>query len=161
MRALRFARHTALISIAACLTSAPVALLAQAPAVAGKWIADFELGMRNDNGVITSMGTGKARVTLTAKGDSVFGSWQIIEPAERASMPARALKGVYANGSLTLETEPTESRVRLNDEERTLKMITRYAIKVEGDSMSGTSQPVDLSGSIEPPTRPFKAVREK
>lgn len=160
MRALRLARRTALLTITACLTASPAALSAQAP-VAGKWIADFDLGMRNVDGVITSTGTGKARVTLTPKGDSVFGTWQIIEPAERASTPARALKGVYANGTLKLETDPTENRVRLNDEERTLRMITRYEIKVDGDNMSGTSQPVDLTGSIEPPSRPFKAVREK
>ena len=148
----------------AAVTAAMLALAstvhAQAP-VAGNWIAEFELGMRNENGVITSMGTGKARVALTLKGDSVFGTWQNLEPAETANAPARALKGVLANGVLKLESDVEERRVRRNDEETSLKMITRYEVKLEGDVMTGTSQNVALGGEFSPPARPFKATREK
>ena len=74
--------------------------------------------MRNQNGVVTSTGTGHARLTLEAKGDSVFGTWLILNPAPPAGAPAsRTLKGVFINGVLKLESEPSERRIVLNDEE--------------------------------------------
>jgi hypothetical protein len=160
MRAISLARHVLVATVSAALLSFPAALHSQATAE-GKWIADFDLGMRNVDGVVSSTGTGKARVTLTLKGDSAFATWQTIEPAPPASTPPRALKGTYTNGVLKLETEASERRVRINDEDRVMRMLTRYEIRIEGDVMTGTVQPIDLGGQIEPPTRPFKAVREK
>ncbi len=142
------------------LLLAGTTLGAQSP-VSGKWAADFELGMRNVDGVVTSTGTGHARLTLEAKGDSVFGTWLILDPAPPAGAPSsRALKGVFANGVLKLETEPSERRIVMNDEEKRLKMITRYELKLEGDALVGTQRQVALGGEIEPPARPFKANRE-
>ena len=155
--------HTIRLAITALLLTTAGSLEAQAP-VAGKWIADFELGMRNENGVVTATGIGKARVLLQLKGDSVFGTWETIEPAPPAGMAARPLKGVFANGTLTLQTEPSERRINLNGEERRINMFTRYEVKVEGDAMTGTAQQVALGGEMAemaPPPRPFKAVREK
>ena len=152
--------HTIRLAVTALLLTTAASLDAQAP-VAGKWIADFELGMRNENGTVTSTGTGKARVSLQLKGDSVFGTWETIEPASPAGAVTRPLKGVFANGTLKLETEPSERRIMLNGEEKRITMFTRYEVKVDGDAMTGTAQQIGLSGDMAPPPRPFKAVREK
>jgi hypothetical protein len=130
-------------------------------AVAGKWTAEFELGMRNENGVVSSTGSGKARITLDVQGDSVIGTWVTLEPANMAAAPARPLRGVFANGVLRLQTEPTERRIMLNDNAMNLKMITRYELKLDGDTLTGTTQQVALGGEVDPPARPFKALREK
>ena len=154
------------LAIAAALAAAVLAPLpslgAQSP-VAGTWVAEFELGMRNENGVVTTMGTGKARVALAVRGDSVFGTWLVVEPAgPAANAQPRALRGVFANGVLKLESEPSERRLRVNDEERVVKMLTRYEAKLEGNVLNGTSQNVATtdSGMEPPPARPFKAVKQ-
>ena len=153
-------RHPIRLAAFAALFASAGSVQAQSP-VAGKWIAEFELGMRNVNGEVTSSGTGKARVSLQLKGDSVFGTWEAIEPAAPAGAVARPLKGVYAGGVLTLETEPSERRIMMNDTEQRIRMITRYEVKIDGDAMTGTAQQVAPGGEITPPARPFKAVREK
>lgn len=153
--------HSVRVAAAVALFAAATSLQAQSP-VAGKWAADFELGMRNVNGEMTSMGTGHARITLELKGDSVVGTWQVLDPAPANGAPAtRPLKGVFANGMLKLETEPAVRRVVLNDEEKQIRMVTRYELKLDGDVLAGTAQQVALGGEIEPPSRPFKATREK
>ena len=148
-------------ALAAVLFAPVPSLGAQNPA-AGTWIAEFELGMRNEGGVITSMGTGKARVALEARGDSVFGTWLVVEPAPRGANAApRALRGVFANGVLKLESEPSERRLRVNDEDRVVRMLTRYEAKLEGHSLTGTSQNGPVDGGLEtPPARPFKALKQ-
>lgn len=150
--------HT--LALAALLLAA--APLSAQPAVAGKWAADFELGMRNIDGVVTSTGTGRARLTLEPKGDSVFGTWLVLEPAPTNGPASRALKGTFANGVLTLETEPIDRRLRINDEEKIVQMRTRYELKLEGDALVGTTRYVSSSADMDgPPPRPFKATREK
>ncbi len=151
--------HTFALAAALSLTAAS---LSAQPAVAGKWAADFELGMRNIDGVVSSMGTGKARLTLEPKGDSVFGTWLVLEPAPTNGPASRALKGVFANGVLTLETDPIERRLRVNDEEKIVHMRTRYELKLEGDALVGITRYIALAGEMDgPPARPFKATREK
>lgn len=144
----------------------PASLSVQ-PSVAGRWVAEFELGVRNDNGVITSTGNGKARIALTTKGDSVFGTWTFLEPAESAAQPARALKGTYTKGTLLLDTEPRSQRIRINEQESMLRTITRYELElVAGDTLAGTQRIVaigdqSLDASLVPPPRPFRATRDR
>jgi hypothetical protein len=153
-------QHAIRLAATALLLSAASTLQAQS-VVAGKWIAEFELGMRNVDGEITSMGTGKARMELQLKGDSVFGTWVTLEPAPPAGTASRALRGVFANGVLRLESDPVERRVMMNDTEQRIRMLTRYEVKIEGDAMTGTSQNVAPGGEVDAPHRPFKATREK
>jgi len=148
------------LALVAAMLSTSTALHAQNTA-AGKWIAEFEVGMRNVNGEVSSTGTGRARMTLELRGDSVFGTWEVLDPAPPAGAATRPLKGTIANGVLKLETEVAERRIMMNETEQRIKMVTRYELTIQGDSISGTVRQVALGGEIEPPSRPFKAVREK
>lgn len=151
--------RTRITALAASLLLAAAPLSAQS-AVAGKWATEFELGLRNIDGVVSSMGTGRARITLEVKGDSVFGTWLVLDPAPTNGPASRALKGVFANGTLTLETDLIDRRLIVNDEEKIVQMRTRYELKLEGESLVGTIRNVSSSGGMEPPPRPFKATRE-
>lgn len=71
--------------LSASLFLAAAPLFAQS-AVAGKWAAEYALGMRNIEGVVLSMGTDRARITLEVKGDSVFGTWLLFDPIDRRLM---------------------------------------------------------------------------
>lgn len=157
-------RRLAVVAALAAVVFAPLPSLGAQSPVAGTWIAEFELGMRNEGGVVTSMGTGKARVALQARGDSVFGTWLVVEPAgPAANAQPRALKGVFTNGVLKLESDPSERRLRMDDEERIVKMVTRYEAKLEGNALVGTSLNVPMTdtGMEPPPARPFKAIRQQ
>jgi len=68
---------------------------------------------------------------------------------------------VFAHGTLTLETDPIDRRLMVNGEAKIVQMRTRYELKLEGESLVGTTRYVSSSGGTEPPARPFKAVRDK
>jgi hypothetical protein len=128
---------------------------------AGTWSTEFDIGIRNENGVETSMGKRAATMTLTLKGDSVFGSWQV---APDSSGPAPApikLSGVRAGTKVTLRAEPVERTVRMNDEESRVKMVTTYSLELRGDTLDGSSRVSALDGSFESNDRPFSARRAK
>ncbi len=128
---------------------------------AGTWNTEFDIGIRNQNGVETSMGKRAATMTLTLKGDSVYGSWQV---APDSSGPAPApikLSGIRAGTKVTLRAEPVERTVRMNDDEQRVKMVTSYNLEFRGDALDGTSKVSALDGSFESNDRPFSAKRAK
>ena len=76
------------------------------------------------------MGKRAATMTLTLKGDSVYGSWQV---APDSSGPAPApvkLSGVRTGTRVALRAEPVERTVRMNDDEQRVKMVTTYALEL-------------------------------
>ena len=150
---------------AAVATLAFLAILHQ-PASAqgeliGAWRTEFDIGIRSENGVETSMGKRQATMTLTLKGDSVFGTWQVIVPEGGKAPPALRLSGTRTGGKVTLQSEPVERTVRMNDEEQQVKMITGYVFELSGDELRGTTRTWSADHAFDPPDRPFAATRVK
>jgi hypothetical protein len=127
--------------------------------VAGKWSTEFDIGIRNENGVETSMGTRAATMTLSVKGDSVFGTWQAAADSTGKLPAAIHLSGTTGGSKARLRSEPVERTVRMNDEEQKVKMFTTYVLAVDGDKIDGTSTVAALDGSFEANPRPFSAKR--
>jgi hypothetical protein len=128
---------------------------------AGRWTTEFDTGIRNENGVETSMGKRQATLTLTVQGDSVLGSW-LAAPADGAPSPVPIkLKGTVSGARVVLESEPVERTVRINDDEQKVRMVTSYAFEVRGDSLVGTTRVSALDHSFDSPDHPFLAKRLK
>ncbi|MEP6692506.1 MAG: hypothetical protein ABJD07_15205 [Gemmatimonadaceae bacterium] len=138
------------------LSSAPL----RAQGAAGTWIAEFDRGMRNENGVVTSLGKVRARLVLEPRGDSLVGMLTVFEPAENAP-PPRPIRGLMTKGALRLEAAPVDAVIRENDEERHVPMKTVYDLTVSADALTGTQHSASLDGAIDGQPRPFSATREK
>jgi len=129
--------------------------------IAGNWVMEFDTGIRNVNGVEESLGKRQARLVLAVQGDSITGTWQpLADSAGRLGAKVR-LHGKLAAGKATLETEPVARTVRINDDEREVKVVTSYAFAIRGDALDGTMTNRALDGSFEGNPRPFLAKREK
>lgn len=128
---------------------------------AGRWSTEFDTGIRNENGVETSMGKRQATMTLTVTGDSVIGSW-LAAPVDGApaSAPVK-LRGTVRGTHVLLEAEPIERTVRINDDEQRVRMVSSYSFEVRGDSLVGTTHVSALDHSFDSPDRPFVAKRVK
>ena len=152
-------RQTALVATLVCGIAASAA--AQGSGLSGKWITEFERGMRNNNGAMATTGEkAKARLTLVQVGDSVTGTWELISPLPpNGGPPPRQLRGTIAGGTVSLVTEGMV-RVNRNGEVSELKMKTTYAFTSKGDELSGTMQ-VNVEEDGDLPVRPFSAWREK
>jgi hypothetical protein len=129
--------------------------------IAGTWLTEFDTGIRNENGVETSMGKRAATMTLTLKGDSLFGSWQVAADSTGPAPAPIRLSGVRLGTRAILRTEPVERTLRMNDDEQRVKMVTTYTFELSGDSLEGTSRLSALDGSFESGDRPFSAKRAK
>jgi hypothetical protein len=128
---------------------------------AGRWTTEFDTGIRNENGVETSMGKRQATMTLTVTVDSVTGSW-LVAPVDGAPAPAPIkLKGTVRGTHVLLESEPIERTVRINDDEQRVRMASSYTFEVRGDSLVGTTRVSALDHSFDSPDRPFVAKRLK
>lgn len=127
--------------------------------LAGRWTTEFDIGIRNENGVETSMGKRQATLTLTLKGDSVIGTW-LAAPADGASTSApMKLKGTVSGSHVILEAEPVERTVRINDDEQRVRMVTSYSFEIHGDSLIGTTRVSAPDHSFDSPDRRFVAKR--
>ena len=147
------------MAVLAMAAAAHQSALAQA-SVAGKWVTEFDIGIRNENGVETSMGKRQATITLTLKGDSVSGTWQAA--AVEGSTPAPvSLKGTIAGGKVKLQSDPVEHTVRMNDDEQQVKIVSYYTFELHGDLLSGTTRNSSVDGSFNGPDREFSAKRSK
>jgi hypothetical protein len=127
--------------------------------VAGTWLTEFPLRLRNINGVVSSDGTGHARISLTIKGDSVIGTWQVTDGD--VAPPARMLRGTLSNGKARVESEPSEATLRGPDGEQKVLMKTVYEFTAKGDALDGTQTVEAVDGSHTGPARPFSAKRDK
>jgi hypothetical protein len=129
--------------------------------VAGRWSTEFDTGIRNENGVETSMGKREATFVLAVTGDSVTGTWQ---PKGDANGPAPAvvhLTGKRSGAKIELASEPVERTVSINGDEQRVRMVTTYSFEVHGDLLEGTTRTRALDGTFEGTERPFSAQRAK
>jgi len=152
----RYAWSAALLLLAMLVTR----IHAQA-SVAGTWLTEFDIGIRNENGVETSMGKRQATITLTLKGDSVLGSWQVLPDSSGKAPAPIKLRGIRSSTKVTLQADPVERTVRMNDDEQRLQMTSTYAFDLRGDELVGTTRNIFSDHSFDGPERSFSAKRAK
>lgn len=141
---------------------AAIALLAAAPLSAqslnGTWFTEFERQIRNQDGEVTAGEKTKAKITLQQKGDSVFGTFEIVPAAGQPAAPARQLRGSVKGGKGTIVSE-FEARRNINGDEETVKLVTTYNFTITENKLEGTT--TTKAPDMEIPPRPFSAWREK
>ena len=141
---------------------AAAALLAAAPlsaqSINGTWFTEFERQIRNHDGVVSSGEKTRAKITLEQKGDSLFGSFEVVPAAGQPAAPARPLRGVVKAGKGTLVSE-FDARRNINGEESVVKITVVYDFAIAADKLEGTS--TTKSPDMDMPPRPFSAWREK
>lgn len=126
---------------------------AEAQSVAGKWTAEYPTRIRMGNGEPSAEQVGTALLTLEAKGDSLFGTWEAQNTP--APVPPRKVKGTFKDGRINLVAEPTEARIRKGgdpaDESR-IMMVTYYEGSVKDGAIEGMmhSESDDLSIKSQP-----------
>lgn len=147
------------ITAASLLTLAASSLDAQG--VSGRWLAEFDRTLRAENGGVTSSDKAKARMVLEQRGDSVTGTFQVVDPPvgrDGRATAVRPLRGTISGNKLSLQTE-AEARRNVNGEESVHKVTVLYDLLLDGDTLEGTT--FAKSAAMETPPRPFSARREK
>ncbi len=150
-------RPTVFAILAGFAASVPGPVAAQS-GLAGRWVTEFDVGIRNVNGVETSEGKRQARITLEVSGDAITGSWQALGAGPTAT---RHLSGTSVHGEVTLLADSVEAVLRDGDGERHVSMIPKYLFTQHGDSLIGTLQTASRDGLFGGPPRRFVATREK
>ena len=143
-------------SIAVFGLALAVAAPAQAQAIEGAWITEFDRMMRNEGGTVSTGDKTRAKMSLQRKGDSVTGTWEVISPSSTPAV-ARQLRGTIAGNKVSLTTQ-FEARVNLNGEESARKITVVYDLTLNGDKLEGTMTNKGPNGDM--PARPFSAWRE-
>ncbi len=149
-------RALAITSVFAAVAS-PLA----AQGINGNWIAEFDRTVRSENGDVTTADKGKARLVLNQKGDSVIGTFQVVDPPvgpDGRATTVRPLRGTISGNKVSLQTE-AEARRSMNGEESVHKTTVIYDLILEADKLDGTM--VAKSANMTMPARPFSARREK
>ena len=130
-----------------------------AQGVTGRWITEIERMVRNENGNVSTGDKAKARLVLEQRGDSVIGTWELVDtaasPGGRAAAP-RQLRGTISSNKVSLSTQ-VEARRNINGEESVQTMTIVYDFTVDGDKLQGTTTAKAPEMQI---TRPFSAWRE-
>ena len=144
-----------LLSLAALslLTAAPLS----AQGIAGNWITEFDRMVRNEGGTVSSGEKTRAKMSLVQKGDSVTGTWEVVDNLPNRTATPRQLKGTITGNKLQLSAEFTAT-VNRNGEVEERKMTMLYDLTLNGDKLEGTMQ--NRSGDMETPARPFSAWRD-
>jgi hypothetical protein len=131
-----------------------------AQGVTGRWITEFDRMVRNENGNVSTGEKVRARLVLEQRGDSVTGTWELLDAAASAGgRPAapRQLRGTISGNKVSLSTQ-VEARRNINGEESVRTMTILYDFTVDGDKLQGTT--TAKSSDMEMPARPFSAWRE-
>jgi hypothetical protein len=126
-----------------------------AQGVAGTYLVEYPARIQNTNGE-DNVQMGKARLTLQVKGDSVVGTWLVLD---RPNAQPREVRGTLQGGTAKFSLQ-TEGRINQNGEERTIRMTTEFTATVSGDKVEGTMQLRSGEGMTQP-ERKFSGVREK
>jgi hypothetical protein len=148
-----------MLTIASVLAAVASPLAAQG--INGNWIAEFHRSVRSENGDVTTGDKAKARLVLQQKGDSVTGTFQVVDgPAgPGGSAPTvREVRGTIAGNKVSLQTE-AEARRSMNGEESVHKVTVIYDLILDADKLDGTM--IAKSANMTMPARPFSARREK
>ena len=128
---------------------------ALAQGVAGTYVVEYPARIQNTNGE-ENVQMGKARLTLEVKGDSVVGTWLVLD---RPDARPREVRGTLQRNTAKFSLQ-TEGRINQNGEERTIKMTTDFTATVSGDKVDGTMQ-LRSSEGMSQPERKFSGLREK
>ncbi len=140
---------------------AAFSLLAAAPlsaqGIAGNWLTEFDRMIRNEGGSVSSGEKTRARMSLVQNGDSVTGTWQVLDTAPNTTSTPRQLKGTIAGNKVQLQAEfmATVNRGGASEER---KVTVLYDLTLAGDKLEGTMK--NKSGEMEMPARPFSAWRD-
>lgn len=143
------------------LSLAALSLLAVSPVsaqgIAGTWVTEFDRMVRNEGGVVTSGEKTRAKISLVQNGDSLLGTWQVVDNAPNMASNPRPLKGTIAGNKVQLQSEFKATINRNGEtEERTVTVI--YDLTLNGDKLEGTM--TNRSGDMDMPARPFSAWRD-
>jgi hypothetical protein len=147
-------KRMSLLATAALLAAAPLS----AQDINGTWFTEFERSIRNNDGQVSAGEKTKAKITLQQKGDSVFGTFELVPAAGQPTPPARPLRGSVKGGKGTLVSE-FEGRRNINGEESVVKMTVVYDFSIAADKLEGTT--MTKTSDMDMPPRPFSAWREK
>ena len=141
---------------------AAVATLAAAPlsaqSISGTWMTEFERSIRNQDGAVSAGEKTRAKITLQQKGDSLFGTFEVLASPGAPVPTPRPLRGVLKGDKGTLLSE-FEARRNINGEEEVVKVSVTYDFTVAADKLEGTS--TTKASDMAMPPRPFSAWRDK
>lgn len=152
--------RTALRTLAFAAVTLLVASPAAAQQITGTWIADIERRVQNDNGNVSAGEKSRVRITLTQKGDSVFGTLASVSPpgSQAPATPPRELRGTIAGNKAVISMDVVATRV-MNGEVEEVKATVTYDVVINGDLLEGTMS--TRAGDMAMPGLPFTATREK
>jgi hypothetical protein len=146
------------ILIAAALFAAAQPLAAQAP-IAGTYAVEYPVRMMVNGEPSPNETMAKVKLVLEQKGDSVFGTWQMVDGTR--AIPAQKLAGTAKDGTARLYGT-SEARMRNPDGEQVMTMTMEYVMTVDAETISGAIHvhpPEGITVSGEP--RRFSGKREK
>jgi len=129
--------------------------------LAGKWTTDYPTGIRNENGEIAVSASRPATLTLTMKGDSVTGTWQLAAPAGGAAPAATHILGKRSGTKFVMRNEAVERTINMGEGPKQVQMFTQWDFELKGDELVGTQKNMSPDGSFEGPELPFSAKRAK
>jgi hypothetical protein len=148
-------------ALAVASLTAVAAFPLDAQGVAGRWIAEFDRMMRNENGSVSTGEKARLRLVLEQRGDSVTGTLLPVDGAAGpggSAAPPRQLRGTISGNKVALSSE-AEMRRNMNGEESVQRVTMVYDLTLDGDKLDGTM--VAKSPDRDMPARPFSARREK
>jgi hypothetical protein len=134
---------------------------ASAQSITGSWEASVATRVSNEGGESVESNFVPISFTIEQRGDSIFAKWLRGAAEGIPAAPLRIYKGTFKDGTAILVTEPVEAKMNRNGEESTVKMVTTYTLKLQGDELVGTQSAAAVDGSMEPMDRTFKATRKK
>jgi hypothetical protein len=137
----------------------PASVQAQAANIAGTYVVDFDSRVQMTAAGAEVTGRGKARMTLELRGDSVFGTWQVLDAPD--ARPPRALRGALQDGKVKLSAEPTEAVLNVNGEEQRRTIRQNFIATITGDEIRGTIESDSPMPGMSGITRKFEGKREK
>jgi hypothetical protein len=143
----------------ACLSAFASPLDAQG--LTGRWIAEFDRMVRNENGNVSTGDKAKVRLVLEQRGDSVAGTLEPVDAPAGPGGPApapRQLRGTTSGNKVSLSSE-AEVRVNMNGEESVRRVTMMYDLTLDGEKLEGTIVTRGPGGEM--PARPLSARREK
>ena len=112
--------------------------------VSGTWLVDYDMRIaREGDGAERVTERGKARLELSQRGDSLFGTWQASTGLSRAERPVR---GTVEGSNVRFTTGPAEATINRNGEETKIQIVSEFSGAVDGDSIGGVMTVRPLNG---------------
>ena len=147
----------AVVLLGALLATA-MSVQAQTRSIAGKYKVEFDSQIRMGPEGMQVGGRSPALLVLEIKGDSVFGTWQVINDA---NPPARKLAGKMRGDTVVIVSEPSERTVNRNGESVTMKMADEFKLTIKADAIVGTITATEGPAGMPPIVRKVDGKREK